>query len=81
MTTRTVARVFLTDLLVTHTVITGDYHRFVHFTFHYREVITRARKLNLRVYGSKSNYIKNKDLQVIRHILRVGERKIYLLGQ
>jgi len=78
MTTRTVVRIFLTDLLIMHTVITGDYHKFVHFTFHYREAITWARKLNVCVYGSKSKYIMNEDLQVIRHTLRVGECKIHL---
>jgi len=66
MTTRAVARIFLTDLLVMYTVITGDYHKFAHFTFHYREAITRARKLNVCVYESKSNYMKNEDLQVIK---------------
>ena len=69
------------DLLVVHTVITGDYHKFVHFTFHYRKAITRARKLSVFVYEWKSKYIMNKDLQVIRHALRVGECKIHLLEQ
>jgi len=50
ITTRTVVGIFLTDLLVVHTVITGDYHKFAHFTFSCREAITRARKLNVFVY-------------------------------
>ena len=45
-----------------HTVITGDYQEFVHFTLRYREAITRARKLKVCVYGSKSKYIMNKEL-------------------
>jgi hypothetical protein len=81
MTARTVVRMFLTDLLVTHTVNTGDYHTFVHFTFHYREAISRARKLDVFVYGPKSKYIMNEEQQLIRHTLLVGECKIHLLGQ
>lgn len=61
--------------------ITSDYHRFVHFASHARKVIIRARKLNVYVYGSKSKYIMDEDLQVTGHTLWLREYRIGLLGK